>query len=122
MHTHLPRKQQGSFYSTVIIMVMFGIFLTASLKIAPTYMDNNVIQNAMEGIAANNDMAQMSLADIRSNLMRTLNTNSVTLDANNVQVVTVSGKEYIDINYEAKVPLFYNISAIVSFQNRFDKN
>lgn len=122
MHKPLPRKQQGSFYSTVVIVVMFGIFLTASLKIAPTYMDNNVIQNAMEGIAANNDMAEMSLAEIRSNLMRTLNTNNVDLDASKVLLVSEGNKDYIEINYTSEVPLFYNISAVMSFENRFDKN
>ncbi len=118
----LPQRQQGSFYSTVIIVAMFGIFLTAALKIAPAYMDNNVIVDTMNGIAANNDMGEMDLADIRDSLMKTLSINNVKLNGDAIKLVQEGGQEFVDINYESRIPLFYNISAVVSFTNRFEKN
>lgn len=118
----LPSKQQGAFYSTAIIVVMVGILLTAALKIAPAYVDNNVIQNAMESIAENGNMAEMSVTEIRSSLMRTLNVNNVSLSADAIKLVKDGEKEYIDINYDSRVELFYNISAVMSFENRFEKN
>lgn len=105
----------------MILVALFGLFLVAALKIAPAYIDNNVVENAMEGIQANNDIAAMSVNDIRTSLMRTLNTNNISFDASNVVLVREGGKEYIDINYESRVRLFYNIEAVVTFQNRFDK-
>lgn len=118
----LPQRQRGSFYSTAIIVAMFGIFLTAALKIAPAYMDNNVIVNTMDGIAANNDMAQMSVADIRDSLMKTLSVNNVSLPGDSIKLVQEGSTEFVEISYESRVPLFYNISAVVSFNNRFEKN
>lgn len=117
----LPGSQQGSFYSTVIIVIMFGLFLTTALKITPAYLDNNIIVNAMEGVAANNELADMSVNEVRSALMRTLNTNNVKLDAQSITIVRIGNQEFVDINYETTVPLFYNISALVSFSNRFEK-
>jgi hypothetical protein len=118
----MPRGQQGSFYSTAIIVVMFGVFLTTALKIAPAYMDNNVVTNAMESVAANNNLKEMSQADIRASVMKTLNVNNVALDSNAIKVVQEGSAEFVVISYEARVPLFYNISAIVAFDNRFEKN
>lgn len=118
----LPQRQRGSFYSTVIIVAMFGIFLTAALKIAPAYMDNNVITNTMDGIAANNNMAEMTIPEIRESMMRTLNVNNVTLPGDAIKLVQEGGREYVEIDYERRVPLFYNISAVVSFNSRFNKN
>lgn len=118
----LPQSQQGSFYSTVIIVAMFGIFLTAALKIAPAYMDNNVVVNAMEGIAANNDLQEMTISDIRADMMKSLGVNNVALSGDAINVVQEGGQEFVEINYETRVPLFYNISALVSFNNRFEKN
>lgn len=117
----LSGRQQGSFYSTAIIVILFGVFLTVALKIAPAYMDNSVIKNAMEGIDANNDLAQMPLAEIRTSIMRTLNTNNVEFDASNITLVEEGGSEYIDIVYERRIPLFSNISALVSFEQRYEK-
>lgn len=118
----LPQSQIGSFYSTVIIVAMFGIFLTAALKLAPAYMDNGVVVNTMEGIAANNDLGEMTITEIRADMLRSLGVNNVTLSGDAITVVDEGGQEYVDIVYETKVPLFYNISALVSFNNRFEKN
>lgn len=118
----LPQSQIGSFYSTVIIVAMFGIFLTAALKLAPAYMDNGVVVNTMEGIAANNDLGEMTITEIRADMMRSLGVNNVTLPGDAINVVQEGGQEFVDIIYKTKVPLFYNISALVSFNNRFEKN
>ncbi len=116
------QKQRGSAYSTMIMVVLIAMFLTAALKLAPAYLANNVINNAMASIAENNDMAVFSIGEIRSALMRTLDTNDIRgFNAANVQVVTEGSQEFVDINYERRVPLFYNIEAVVIFENRFDK-
>ena len=116
------QKQRGSAYSTMIMVVLIAMFLTAALKLAPAYLANNVINNAMASIAENNDMAVFSIGEIRSALMRTLDTNDIRgFNAANVQVVMEGSQEFVDINYERRVPLFYNIEAVVIFENMFDK-
>lgn len=118
----MPQSQLGGFYSTVIIVAMFGLFLTAGLKIAPLYMDNNVIVDAMEGVMANNDISEMSVGEIRSALNRTLIVNNVELPGDAMTEVREGSMDYVLISYEARTPLFYNISAVVAFENRFAKN
>jgi len=122
LHVKLDVRQRGSIYTTIIMVALLGFFLIAALKIAPAFLDNNVVTNTMDGIRANNDIAEMSIAEIRTSLMRTLNTNRVEgFAASNVVLVREGNEEFIDINYETRVPLFYNIDAIVKFENRFPK-
>ena len=118
----MPQKQQGSFYSTVIIVAIFGLVLAATLKVAPLYMDNKVVVNAMDGVIASNDIPEITVAEIRSSLARTLRVNNVDLPADAIKDVREGNKNYIVISYERRTPLFYNISAVVSFNNRFEKN
>lgn len=119
----LKRQKGASFLTIVIMLILVGLFLLTALKIAPSYMDNNVIVNAMEGIASNNDLADMTIAEIRESLQRTLITNGIREFSMASVVLTREGnRNYIDINYESRVPLLYNIEIVVVFENRFDKN
>jgi hypothetical protein len=119
----LKQQAGASFFVVILLLVIVGMVLLSALKVAPSYMDNNVIVNAMEGIINNNDFPNMSLSDIRSDLQRSLVTNSIRdFDLSNVVLTREGDDRYIDINYEARSPLFYNIEIVVVFENRFDKN
>ncbi len=119
-----PKRQKGaSFFGIVILLVIVGLFLLSALKVAPSYMDNNVIVNTMEGIISNNDFKAMSIAEIRADLQRSLVTNNIRdFEGSNVVLTRQGNDSFVDINYESRVPLFYNISVVVAFENRFDKN
>ncbi|HEY0963382.1 MAG TPA: DUF4845 domain-containing protein [Pseudomonadales bacterium] len=116
-----PKAQRGSAYTTMILVALFGIVILAVLKIAPAYVDDRAIAGTMENLAASSEFADMSINDVRSSLMRTLNTNRIEFDPNNVVLVREGGNEYVDVNYESRKSLFYNIDAIVKFEHRFDK-
>ena len=118
------RYQQGaSIFALIFFLVIVGMVLLSALKVVPAYMDNNVIVNAVEDMIANNDFEEMSLAEVRSDLQRSLITNGIRDFESSYVVLTREGDDrFIDINYEARAPLFYNIEIIVVFANRFDKN
>jgi hypothetical protein len=115
------KAQRGSVYTTMILVILFGIVILAALKIVPAFVDDRAIDGTMENLAQSGDFADMSINDIRSSLMRTLNTNRISFDANNVQLVREGGKEFVDVNYETRKRLFYNIDAVVSFEHRYTK-
>ncbi|MGV3593237.1 MAG: DUF4845 domain-containing protein [Gammaproteobacteria bacterium] len=115
------KAQRGSAYTTMILVALFGLVILAALKIAPAYVDDRAIAGTMESMAESNEFADMSIADIRSSLMRTLNTNRIQFDPSNVVLVKEGSREYVDVNYESRKSLFYNIDAVVKFEHRFDK-
>jgi hypothetical protein len=115
------KAQRGSAYTTMILVVLFGMLILAALKIMPAYIDDRAIADTMENIAESSDFADMSINDIRSSLMRTLNTNRIDFDSGNVVLVREGGKEFVDVNYESRKTLFYNIDAVVKFEHRYNK-
>ena len=116
------RAQRGSIYTTIILVVLFGMVILAALKIAPAYIDDQTVSGTLETISESDEFATMSITEIRQDLMRTLNTNRVDFDASTVVLTKEGGKEYVDVNYESRKPLFYNIEAVVVFSHRFEKN
>ena len=119
----VKRQNGASFLTIIFLLVIIGMVLLSGLKVVPAYMDNNVVNNAMEGIISNNDFEAMSLSDIRSDLQRTLITNGIReFNTSNIVLTREGDDRYIDINYEYRTSLFYNIEIVVVFANRFDKN
>jgi hypothetical protein len=116
------KAQRGSIYTTMILVALFGLVILAALKIAPAYIDDSAVNSTMETMQESAEFSTMNIGDIRSSLMRTLNTNRIDFQASNVVLTKEGGNEYIDINYESRKPLFYNIEAIVKFQHRYEKN
>jgi hypothetical protein len=122
MRARSARAQRGSIYTTMILVALFALVILAALKIAPAYIEDQTIKGTLETMAESDDFATMSIAEVRQSLMRTLNTNRVDFDASNVVLAKDGGKEYVDVNYESRKPLFYNIEAVVVFSHRFEKN
>jgi hypothetical protein len=116
------KAQRGSIYTTMILVALFAIVILAALKIVPAYIDDSAVNSTMEDLAAGEDFATMSIADVRTALMKTMNTNRIPFDANNVVLVKEGGSEYVDVNYESRKPLFSNIEAVVVFKHRYEKN
>jgi|GEM_PF-902075 len=113
----VKRQAGASFFTIIFLLVIVGMVLLSALKIAPAYMDNNVVVNAMEGIINNNDFSSMSLSDIRSDLQRTLVTNSIRdFDLGSMVLTREGNSSYIDINYESRSHLFYNIKLLLSLK------
>lgn len=118
-----PVRQKGaSFWTVILIVAILGFALLAALKVAPAYLDNNVIANAVEGVRANNDVGNMTIARFRTEVMKTIRINgNRDFDASAIVFTREGSNDYIDVNYETRVHLFYNIDAIVMFENRFDR-
>jgi len=118
-----PARQLGaSLWGIMLLVGLIGLVLTMALRIAPAYMTNNIIVNAMNGVIANNDIKTMQIAEIRNDVMRTVRTNRIEgFNPADIKVTRENNVEYLDINYETRVHLMYNIDAVVMFNNRFNK-
>ena len=116
------KSQRGSIYTTMILVALFGLVILAALKIVPAYVDDSAINSTMESMQESADFDTMNINEVRTSLMRTLNTNRIVFDASNVVLTKEGGNEYVDINYESRKPLFFNIEAVVKFQHRYEKN
>lgn len=122
INTQLPARQRGALYAAVTLLLLVGAVITATLKIVPAYNDNNIVKAAVESIVARPEHKTMSISDIRKEVLRSLQVNNIeNFDADDVKLTREAGNDYIDVVYETSVPMVANISAVVSFNYRYNK-
>lgn len=118
----LGSRQAGGIYSTLLIATMFGMVLLTGLKLAPSYIDNITIVNTIETIDENEGLSNMTVAQIRTSLSRTLITNGIRdFVTASVQEVREGDDVYLDVIYEKRIPIFSNVDAVLTFNERFEK-
>ena len=118
-----PAGQRGaSLFSTLLVLALLAIVLSTAFKLVPVYLDNRLVVEATEAVLERNEDENLSLSELRNQVRKALSINGIRdFDASNIRLVTVDGVEYIDINYESRVALFYNIDALMTFANRLEK-
>ena len=118
----LQKRQKGaSLYALIVVMTLLGILIFAGLKIAPAYMDDEVVSNALENLKESGELNSMSLRNIRTYVTRTAQTNGGSFDSDSIDQVEEGGVDYIVVEYESRVPMFSNIDAVVKFNYRIEK-
>lgn len=115
----LPLQQNGSMTGAITMVLIAGLLLTTVLKLAPVYLDHRVVLEAMQDIAASQEPDSVRLSVVREQLMKSLAINNVQLDSSAVSLMQEQGRQVIRISYETRVYMFYNISVVVAFDDRF---
>ncbi|MDA9909613.1 DUF4845 domain-containing protein [Gammaproteobacteria bacterium] len=117
----LNSQQGASLYALIVVMTLLGILILAGLKIAPAYMDDQVISNALQNLKESGELSKMSLRDVRTYVTRTAQTNGGTFASDGIDQVEEGGIDYLVVDYESRVPMFSNIDAVVKFNYRIEK-
>ncbi len=117
----LSRQKGASLYALIVVMTLLGILILAGLKLSPAYMDNMVIKNSIENLKESGELEDMSLRDIRRYVTRTAQTNGGSFRSDGIDQVEENGVDYISVEYESRVAMFFNIDAVVKFNYRIEK-
>lgn len=117
MPKSLPRTQQGmSLFALTMLLLLITAVFTIGLKLAPLYIDHNLIVGICEELIENGEAANMTAGDIRERLSNSLRINNVTgFDVNDVRLRQTPNGPVINISYERRVEMFANLDAIATF-------
>lgn len=121
-------SQRGlSSIAWLLIILVGGFFLTCAFKMVPAYADNIYIADGLKSLtefeSTDRGYAGMSNSDIRSHLNGYFSINNVRSEAiKSIDIERRSDKILVNMNYDVRVPLFYNIDIVMSFKNHFDSN
>lgn len=121
-------SQRGlSSIAWLLIILVAGFFLTCAFKMVPVYADNVFIKDGLKSLTEFEDTERgyggMSNSDIKTHLASYFNINNVRSEAiKNIDIDRRSDKILVNINYDVRVPLFYNIDIGMAFRNQFDSN
>ncbi|MDQ2075386.1 DUF4845 domain-containing protein [Marinimicrobium sp. ABcell2] len=107
----------------VLIIAIGGFFLLCAFKVVPIYAENRYVVAALNSLAADPvRLHSMTPREIRQELLRFYDINNVRSPGprNNIEVEKRSGNTIVNINYETREPLVWNIDLVLSFENQLD--
>jgi hypothetical protein len=119
----MHKQQQGmSSFNLILVLAVAGFFLMCAFKLVPVYSENQYVVSAMKSLRdKDKPVAQMSPGEIRKHIKNFYMINGVrSAGASNIEVERERNRNIITINYEVRVPLFYNISVVLDFNNYMD--
>ena len=118
------KKQKGWTIWTMLLTLSVIIFFSLLImKLMPHYLDNRKLQTALDGLTNDTRVATMSRRQIIQEL-----TNKLYIDYG-MEIVDLKealvldkgkGSMSLSVEYEVVVPLAWNISALLDFDNRAD--
>lgn len=116
----LQRQQRGmGLLAWIIVIAIFGFFLTLGIKSFPIYMNHYKVVSIMKLAANQPDVANASPTDIRKSMDRRFDVDMVNyIQPEDVKVINdKSGKgRILMVDYEVRIPMFYNIDAVYKFR------
>jgi hypothetical protein len=100
---------------------LFILFALIAMKLIPGYMDNAKVENALQSVAESPGAANMGRRQIINKVADTLYIDGGAddlLDLRTALVITKRGdKKIISIDYERVIPMAFNISVLLDFEN-----
>ncbi len=113
-------KQRGiTFWGLSFLAVIFGFFVFLFLKLLPPYMEYGKVRTALENVAHQPEAGNMERTEIISALERRFvieDVNQVDLKKN-FSIEKKPGVTTMRIAYEVRVPLLYQVSALLEFDH-----
>lgn len=122
----LDRNRQNgmTFWGLLVIATLFIFFVVLFFKLLPPYMEYAKVKAALENIAKQPGTSEMEKSQIKAAFDRRFNIDSVDdIDLNKALIVEKKpGSMTIRIAYERRVPLAYNVTALIEFDDTAQVN
>ena len=118
-------KQNGmTFWGFLMVAAVFAFFVLLFFKLLPPYLEHAKIKTALENMARQPDASSMEKSQIKAALDRRFTIEDVNdIDLNKALFVEKKpGSMTIRIAYERRVPLAYNVTALIEFDDSAQVN
>ncbi len=119
----LKQRQYGmSMSGWLFVILVLGITFTIVAKLAPLYAENRYVVEALKSLGETpNGFESMTNREIEQKIYKFYTINGVRSEgAANIEIDRQTNKVLVSVNYEVRVPMFYNVDAVVSFNNVLD--
>ncbi|MFV2005772.1 MAG: DUF4845 domain-containing protein [Gammaproteobacteria bacterium] len=99
---------------------LFVLFALVTMKLVPAYLDNNKVVHALESLAETPGVGNWSRRQISDKVDNTLYIDLAADLLNLKEALTITktkNAKIISVDYERVIPMVYNISALLDFEN-----
>lgn len=117
------REQGASFVSILIVMIMVGVFLAVGFKLFTPYKDHATVRSILENVINDPDQMKKEFRSIRRTIYDRSIINQVRAELSRedfLKIENIDGKIHFDLVYEERVPMFYNVDAVVKFNEHYE--
>ncbi len=106
--------------SALFTLFVFGFFLTVAFRLGPHYLDNRIIQSAIDQVGQS-DINGKSNSQIRRKIADFFTINNIRdVDVRKVVIQRRNSATKISLDYEKRIEMFGNIDVVLKFSNSFD--
>ena len=101
------------------ILMIAGFFVFLGLQIGPIYLEHYSIKAVLHSLEADTSLDTASPRQLRKIIQRRLKINSVyDFDQSNIKIKKHNHQFDIDMSYEVRKPMIYNIDILVTFNDK----
>lgn len=113
------RPQAGiTLIGFLMILMVVGFFAFLVMRLFPVYSEYYSVRQAMKAVAAEPGIATRTPEQVKESLDRRFNISYVsTPKRNNVRVTRQGGNYVLNVRYERRGPLLYNLEYIATFDH-----
>lgn len=118
-------NQRGiSFWGLIMVAALVVFFTLMFFKLLPPYIENAKIKTALENVSRQPNAINMEKGEIKAALDRRFSIEDINeIDLNKVLFVEKKpGVTIIRITYERRVPIAYNVVALLEFNDSVQVN
>jgi hypothetical protein len=117
------REHGASFVSIMVIMIVIGGILTVGFKLFTPYKDHATFRSIVETVINDRDIIAKDVRSMRLTISDRARINQVRTDLSweeYLKIENIDGKIHFDLAYEERVPMFYNVDAVVKFNEHYE--
>ncbi|MBX2859028.1 MAG: DUF4845 domain-containing protein [Cellvibrionaceae bacterium] len=106
-----------------LALSLFGFALLCLFRIGPSYLNNRYVVSALEGLAQEPDLHELSRTEIQSKITSFAVINGLRdPEVNSFKIVKESRRTLVNSEYEKRVNFLYNIDLVMTFKNQLDSS
>lgn len=120
--SQLRNRQKGaSFLSIMLVLIIGGVFFSVGFKLYPAYWDYKLVDSVLTDVSSSPDELAKPVTQLRRDIQKKLHINQVRLPSKEALVIEQDkGVIRFTLDYEARVPMFYNVDAVVKFNKQYE--
>ncbi len=112
-----PKHQRGATkLGLLVILMLVASFFIFGLRVAPVYIDHNMVTGICNGLIESGEAADMSITQLRAKVSDSLRINNIRdFEMSNIRMRKENGKAIITIAYERRIDFIGNLDMIAAF-------
>ncbi len=117
----LPQYQKGlSMAGWIFLIMILGSVITLGTKLTPLYWDHNTMSKILDKMVPERGMVALRDTKLRALIKKRFKLNNIRkFDLkNNMTIKRPENRVIIDLNYEVRLPLVYNVDIIATFEKQ----